>query len=330
MEESMAGIWTMGEILVEIMRPRPGVQLYEPGEFLGPFPSGAPAIFIDTVARLGHPAGIIGGVGADDFGRCLLERLQADGVDCDNVQQMPHKSTAVAFVTYFDDGSRKFIFHIDGTPAVLAKASGLDSIAPPSFFHVMGCSLMANDTFRTEIFKVMENFVQRGTKISFDPNIRPELLGERSLAEVIGPVLAHCAVLLPGTAELELLSGQQGVSAGVRHLFEARPRLEMIVVKRGKEGSLVYTREQTVDIPAYRVNEVDPTGAGDCFDAGFLCGLLEGKPLAVCGQIAAAVGALNAGAFGPMESDISPGTVAEVIRQGFVGPQSKTKNVFLE
>ena len=49
----MAGIWTMGELLVEIMRPKAGMELYEPGEFLGPFPSGAPAIFIDTVARLG-------------------------------------------------------------------------------------------------------------------------------------------------------------------------------------------------------------------------------------------------------------------------------------
>ncbi|MBE3138566.1 MAG: sugar kinase, partial [Actinobacteria bacterium] len=64
----MANIWTMGEMLVEIMRPEPNMPFNENGEFLGPFPSGAPAIFADTVAKLGHSAGIIGGVGVDGFG----------------------------------------------------------------------------------------------------------------------------------------------------------------------------------------------------------------------------------------------------------------------
>ncbi len=102
----MPEIWTMGEMLVEIMRPRAGMQLSEAGEFLGPFPSGA-AIFIDTVARLGHSAGIIGGVGRDDFGACITNRLRSHGVDLRFVQVVPDRSTAVAFVVYFVDGSRK-------------------------------------------------------------------------------------------------------------------------------------------------------------------------------------------------------------------------------
>ncbi|MBZ0124112.1 MAG: sugar kinase, partial [Roseovarius sp.] len=114
----MSDIWTMGEILVEIMRPEVDMPLNEPGQFLGPFPSGAPAIFIDAVARLGHSAGIIGGVGQDGFGDNCLTRLRSDGVNCAFVNVVPHRSTAVAFVSYFRDGSRKFIYHIDGTPAV--------------------------------------------------------------------------------------------------------------------------------------------------------------------------------------------------------------------
>ena len=56
-----AEIWTMGELLVEVMRPRRGMSLSQAAEFLGPFPSGATGIFIDTVARLGHSAAIISG-----------------------------------------------------------------------------------------------------------------------------------------------------------------------------------------------------------------------------------------------------------------------------
>jgi sugar/nucleoside kinase (ribokinase family) len=67
----------------------------------------------------------------------------------------------------------------------------------------------------------------------------------------------------------------------------------------------VYTKDGKIDVPSYEVREVDPTGAGDCFDAGFLCGLLEGLGLEECARVAAAAGALNAAAFGPMEGDIS-------------------------
>lgn len=107
----MAEIWTMGEMIVEIMREKENEPLDKAGVFRGPYPSGAPAIFIDTVARLGHKGGIIGGVGKDDFGKCLLDRLKSDGVDVSHVIENPKKATGCAIVTYFDDGSRKFIFH---------------------------------------------------------------------------------------------------------------------------------------------------------------------------------------------------------------------------
>jgi len=67
-------IWTMGEMLVEIMRPKPDMSFNESGEFLGPFPSGAPAIFADIVVKFGYLAGIIGGVGV-----MILEKIFLKG-----------------------------------------------------------------------------------------------------------------------------------------------------------------------------------------------------------------------------------------------------------
>src|SRR2546427_11947197 len=71
--ESMQSIMTMGEILVEIMAEQKGQSFRAPGPLTGPYASGAPAIFIDQVARLGHPAAIIGCVGDDDFGWLNIE-----------------------------------------------------------------------------------------------------------------------------------------------------------------------------------------------------------------------------------------------------------------
>ncbi len=309
----MKSIWTMGEILVEIMRPQADMPLDQAGAFLGPFPSGAPAIFIDTVARLGRPAGIIGGVGEDDCGMCVLSRLQQDGVDCRYVIRYPGYATAVAFVTYFLDGSRKFLYHIDRTPAVMTGFRGTEAIHDVAYFHIMGCSLMASDSFREQIFGAMHYLCQQGARVSFDPNIRPELLRGRPLDQVVGPVLERCAVLLPGSAELAMLSGEPDPQAGARRLFDLYP-LELIVLKRGKQGCTVFPRgADPLDVPAYPVTEVDPTGSGDCFDAGFLCGLLEGRGLADCARIGAAAGALNAAAFGPMEGAITREKVERMI-----------------
>jgi sugar/nucleoside kinase (ribokinase family) len=182
---------------------------------------------------------------------------------------------------------------------------GKEAIDPPEFFHVMGCSLMANETFREQIIHAMHAFAAQGSRITFDPNIRAELLRDRSLDEVIGPVMENCAILLPGVSELALISGEKQILRGVERLFDLYP-LELIVLKRGKQGCTVYPRfGDVLEVPAYPIEEVDPTGAGDCFDAGFLSGLLDGCSLEDCARMASAAGALNTAAFGPMEGKIS-------------------------
>ena len=76
----------LGELLVEIMRKGVGHSLTIPGDLVGPFPSGAPAIFAVAAARLGLPSMCIGVVGADDFGECVRDRLRNEGVDACQVR----------------------------------------------------------------------------------------------------------------------------------------------------------------------------------------------------------------------------------------------------
>ena len=299
----------MGEMIVEIMRDKVDQPLDKAGVFLGPYPSGAPAIFIDTAARLGQAAGIISGVGCDDFGKNLLDRLNADGVDTSLVLQDPTCSTGCAFVMYYSDGERKFIFHIGNTPAAKAKAP--EEVPASDFFHVMGCSLMASDEFGAEIVKTAEKFREKGAKISFDPNIRPELMGGADNAKKI---LEMTSVFLPGVAELKMMAGCDTVEAAVAKCFE-NPVLEIIALKRGSKGCTIYTRDESYDFGIYPITPVDATGAGDSFDAAFLCGLVDGKPMMDCIRQATSAASLNTAAFGPMEGKISPETVAELIAQ---------------
>jgi len=311
----MTEIWTMGELLAEVMRPERGLPLDRPAPFVGPFPSGAPGIFADTVARLGHSSGIVSGVGDDPFGTAILERLRRDGVRTDMVMVVPHRATGVAFVAYAADGTRSFLFHWQGTPAVMAGVPPRGTAAGTTFFHVMGCSLMADRSFADRLVETMELFAAEGAQVTFDPNIRAELLAGGDAGGIVAPILARCSILLPGASELASLGGTDDLDRAAAILMAAHP-IRLIALKLGRAGCRVYDGDQRIDVPAYAVDEVDPTGAGDAFDAGFLCGLLDGEAPEDAARLAAAAGALNAAAFGPMEGDISPATVARLRARG--------------
>ncbi len=309
----MAEIITMGELLVEIMRPQEDTPLYETDYFRGPFPSGAPGIFISTAARLNHSTAIISGVGDDDFGKNVLSRLKQDGVNVDNVIVSNKGNTGVAFVSYKSDGERKYAFYMSDSPFIMSKAPANNhEFRDTKFMHIMGCSLMSNANFAVEIIKTMHMMKSNGVKISFDPNVRLEMTNDIS---VLQEVLSNCAVLMPGVSELKMLTGEQSIDSAIAKVFES-PSLEILVLKNGSKGSQVYTRnglEHTQ--PIYKVKQEDATGAGDSYDAAFICGLVEGKTFAESAQMGAAAGALNAAAFGPMEGNISVETVREMIAQ---------------
>lgn len=313
----MPEIVTMGELLCEIMRPRENMELYETGEFRGPFPSGAPGIFISTAARLGCSAAIIAGVGKDDFGKNILERLKKDGVDISRVLESDKGSTGVAFVTYYSDGERKFIFHVNGTPAVEPKApDSLKGMGDAKFFHIMGCSLMSSLEFGREIRKTMRLFQEQGTKISFDPNVRMEMMRDPEVLNLVKEVFFNSDIFMPGIEELKMITGKSSVEEAVKEAFQNK-KLEILVLKKGARGSSVYTRNgEEFATGVYKVHQVDATGAGDSFDAAFICGLLQGKDLQEAAKMGAAAGALNAAAFGPMEGDISPDTVRKMMTMG--------------
>jgi tagatose kinase len=106
-------------------------------------------------------------------------------------------------------------------------------------------------------------------------------------------------VLLPSGAEASMLTGQADEADACRSLVERG--IPMVALKRGRDGSTVFTADERIDVPSLPVTEVDPTGAGDCYDAGFVVGLLQGWDPARAARFANVVGALSVTRQGPME-----------------------------
>ena len=178
----------------------------------------------------------------------------------------------------------------------------------------MGCSLFADIEFAKEILKAAQTAKKIGAKVSFDPNIRKELIGEKETDKILENLMRLTNVFLPGEEELLLLTGKETVEEAVEECFK-NPELEILALKQGSRGSKIYTKEKTVETGIYRIQPVDATGAGDSFDAAFICGLCEGKRIEEAAKMAAAAGAINTAAFGPMEGKISVEAIDKMIKE---------------
>jgi sugar/nucleoside kinase (ribokinase family) len=290
---------SIGNMLVEVMRENLDEPFDQPGTFVGPFPSGDTPIYIDTVARLGHRAGFIGVVGPDGFGDCLLNRFARDGVDTSNVQVLPGYTTGVAFVAYFTGGSRQFIYHWRHAAAgqLALQHVHRDYFANARWLHLTGCNLAVCESAREACYCAME-YLPEGARLSFDPNIRPEVLSADEIRRICQPVLDRADVFLPSLGEAMLFTGADSDEDGCRCLAS---KGKLVVLKQGARGCRIFSGDRDVQVPGFSVDEVDPTGAGDSFCAGFTTALLEGMTLEEAGRFANAVGALAVTKKGPME-----------------------------
>lgn len=290
----------IGEILVEIMADVPGDGFRAPIALTGPFPSGAPAIFIDQVARMGQPCGIISMVGQDDFGRVNTDRLAADGVDVSAIGIDPDRPTGSAFVRYRADGSRDFVFNIrhsacgtlPDSPAVAAMLESTDHL------HVMGTSLSSPEIIAFNLAAV-RNVRGKGGTVSFDPNLRKEILHAPGVAQAMQEILSMTDLFLPSGEEIVLLTEAQTVDGAVAEVLARGVRA--VVHKQGSLGVAYHDATGHCFVPAFQVNEVDPTGAGDCFGGAFVSLWLRGEETARALVLAAAAGALAVTRRGPME-----------------------------
>lgn len=299
----MKKILTVGEILVEIVATTKGEGFLEAQSLIGPFPSGAPAIFIDQIGRLGGAGGIISRVGNDDFGALNIRRLQADGIDVSAVEIAEGEATGSAFVRYREDGSRKFVFNIVhsayGGLQMTAAAEAL--IADCEHLHIMGTALAAPQS-RAIALHALQAVKSRGGSISFDPNIRAEMMGDAAFKQDLFAVLRQCDVFLPSGEELFLFTQAQEEAAAVAELLAQG--VPEIVLKRGAQGAAYFSLQEHIETTAITVQEIDPTGAGDCFGAVFIRFWTEkaSPHTALC--FANAAGAYAVTQLGPMEGCI--------------------------
>ncbi len=305
-------IATVGEILVEFVSHERNCALERIAEYSGPYPSGAPAIFLDQAARMGARTEMIGGVGADGFGRCVLDRLKTDGVGTEGIAVSPTHSTGVAFVSYYETGDRDFIFHLAGTAADAFDIPTTLLDPSQTVLHVSASSL-GIPSMRDKIMPVVRSVSDAGGWITCDPNARPELMRDTATLDAIRDVMDRSYCLLPSTSDLKFLYPDLNEDTAVNKLLDAKA--EIIAIKRGADGATIVGYGERHDFQGHSVTEVDPTGAGDGFCGTLVAALAQGASLSEAGRLANAAGAIAVTRRGPMEGNSGPAEIASFLEQ---------------
>ena len=300
------GIASIGELLVEFVCGEKDRHHRRAGTYTGPYASGAPGIFIDQAARCGGRCIFVGAVGDDAFGQVILERLIADGVDTSLIAKVSGVPTGSAFVSYNADGSRDFVYNIVHSAAsqFVVDHATIEQFVNfgTGIMHVSG-SVLASAAMREKVLCVCKELHSKGAAISFDPNIRKELISDPGYFTTVNELVAICTYFLPSEEDADMLFPGESLESYAPKLF-AKGADYVVLKKGGKGSSGLHRNSENYNFPAHRVDVVDPTGAGDCFCATFVTLISSGNfSFQKALQYANAAGAMAVTKVGPMEGN---------------------------
>ncbi|NUF27722.1 sugar kinase [Gilliamella sp. ESL0254] len=300
-------ICTIGELLVEFIAKEPNQRFYETGEFTGPYPSGAPAIFADQVAKLGVPVVFFSCVGRDVFGKMCIDRLKQDGVIIDGITIHNKANTGSTFVVNKNISEKDFIFNIPNSACGLISFHHINEnlLNNCNHLHVMGSSLYsfrAIDAMR----KALDLIKSNGGTISFDPNLHKEMLDIPEMAQSFDYILEYADIFLLSKCEVRYFANNNDESEKETILSLFKKGIKHIVIKNGVQGANYYGYDEQnnfkmIHVDGFFRDIVDSSGATCCFDATFVSLMLAGFSIEKALEYANASGALAAAKKGPME-----------------------------
>ncbi|TCW15315.1 fructokinase [Raoultella sp. BIGb0138] len=261
-----AKVWVLGDAVVDLL-PESGGRLLQ-------CPGGAPANVAVGIARLGGHSGFIGRVGDDPFGRFMQQTLSQEQVDIRYMQRDAQHRTSTVVVDLDDQGERTFTFMVRPSADLFLQPEDLPAFAPDQWLHVCSIALSAEPS-RSTTFTAMEQIKHAGGRVSFDPNIRPDLWQDVELLHAsLDRALTLADVVKLSEEELVFISGSHDLEQGIATLTQ-RYRPALLLVTQGKAGVLAAFQQQVTRFAARPVVSVDTTGAGDAFVAGLLASLAD-------------------------------------------------------
>lgn len=235
------------------------------------------------LVRLGHSAAYIGRAGDDPGGRFCRERMIALGLDVSRVTLDPALKTGVT-VSFTSRQDRSLVSYLGATTALTAAEIANDDFR--GFDHLHCSSYFLQKGLQRGWPELYARASRSGLTTSLDPACDPAGEWKSGLENV----LPNVDVFLPNEVELEGITGKKDPMMGLEALQNNRT---LTVAKLGSRGAMALGKDGPVEVQAPKAEPVDLTGAGDCFNSGFLHGWLHGWDLRRSLELGVACGSFS-------------------------------------
>jgi 2-dehydro-3-deoxygluconokinase len=264
-----------------------------------------------AAARAGAKVGYITAIGQDAPGESFMQLWQREGVDTGTVLRKPGLPTAVYFVKHGPQG-HEFTFYRTGSAAAsLSRAEVPDAaIRSAKILHISGISQAISTSACDACFRAIEIAKEAGVKVSYDTNLRRALWPLPRARAIMHAAMASTDIALPSLDDATALTGLEDPDAIADFYLKLAP---LVLLKLGKDGSLVATRDGRTRIPGCTVKAVDATGAGDTFAGNFLARILAGDAPEDAAHYANAAAALATTGYGAVAPMPRPAAVRELL-----------------
>ena len=274
----MPELVTLGETCVALVAKSGG-----PLRYCAEFerrPGGAESTVAAGVAKLGHTAGWISQLGNDEFGRYILSVMRGEDVDVSNVRIVDNAPTGVFFRENRPFGGSAVFYYRKDSAFSGMKPEDLndDYIASARVLHLTGITLGLSASCRAVVEHAIDVAAANGVTIVFDPNYRAKVWPPEDARPHLESIMSRADHVLAGREDIIKLTGIANEADILSYLHSLG--LSQVVLKTGTDGAVLSTPAGIERIPGHPLEHpVDRFGAGDCFAAGFIAGLLEDRPL---------------------------------------------------
>jgi sugar/nucleoside kinase (ribokinase family) len=306
-------ILCVGDMVADIFAS-PLARLPEPGELvlterITVFPGGNALNTAVALRRLGEQVAVAGSIGDDALGRLLLDQIQTQGLDVRGVRREPGGRTASTFILRAEGEDRRFI-HSLGVAATFSGEHVSPDLIPDNGVMLVGGYLKLGAWDDNVLADLMRCARQRNCTVVLNICIAQDSGVDscRCLS-----LLEHVDVFVPNEDEARILTGETVPARQAKALHRAGARV--VVITRGEQGLYADDGERTIDMGIFHVPLVDPSGCGDCFNAGLIAGLLRGWDTIHALEFASAVGAIGATALGCTDGVPSFATVEHFLKE---------------
>ncbi len=245
------------------------------------------------LARLGHDGGWFGRVGADALGTAVLAALRAEAVDVSHARVDADAPTGLLIRDSHGQRRISVLYYRYGSAGSRLAPEDVDDdyIASARLLHVTGITPALSRSALAATETAIAVAKQHGRYVVLDPNLRTRLWSPAEAGPVLQRLASQADTVLVGHHEGELLSGR-GEPAAIADWFGAGDNDKVVVVKQGARGAWATDGRHHWRADSQSVVVVDPVGAGDAFDAGYLSAVLQGHGMDTALRWGCAAGAL--------------------------------------